>query len=158
MGRDEDRDETANEVADFLTSGVAIMVATRDAELWPEIVRGWGPGLREDRRTLDLCLNAPAGSAARANLEANGAIAINCTRPSTYRAMQLKGRVIEVREPGEGDLARAREHAAAFTADTAKVGAPAPSAYYIRAIDLAVTVEIEELYDQTPGPAAGRRL
>lgn len=158
MGRAEDRDETAKEVAAFLGSGVAIMVATRDAELRPEIVRGWGPELRDDGLALDLCLNVPAGSAARANLEANGAIAINCTRPSTYRAMQIKGRVVEVRVPGERDLARAQDHAAAFTADTAKVGAPAPVAHYVGAIDLAVTVEIEELYDQTPGPAAGRRL
>ncbi|HET7574705.1 MAG TPA: hypothetical protein VFJ99_06270 [Solirubrobacterales bacterium] len=158
MGQGESHGPIDPALAGFLTSGVAIMAATRDGDLQPEIARGWGPGPSADGARLDLCLIAPSGSATRANLEANVSIAVNCTRPSTYRAVQIKGRVTEVRAPTEDDLARAAEHAEAFTADTAKVGSPAPSAFYIGAVDLAVTLEVDELYDQTPGPAAGSRL
>jgi hypothetical protein len=158
MGNGEKQGPIDAELAAFLTSGVAVMVATRDTELRPEIARGWGPGPSEDGARLELCLIAPPGSPARANLEANGSVAVNCTRPSTYRALQVKGRAVDVRAPTEADLARAREHADAFTEDTAKVGAPAPSSFYVREVDLAVTIEVAELYDQTPGPAAGSRL
>jgi hypothetical protein len=39
-----------------------------------------------------------------------------------------------------------------------KVGAPAPSEHYIKAIDLVVTFAATEVYDQTPGPKAGSRV
>jgi hypothetical protein len=158
MGLGEKQGPIDAELAAFLTSGVAIMAATRNGDLRPEIARGWGPGPSEDGTRLALCLIAPPGSVTRANIEENGSIAVNCTRPSTYRAVQIKGRAIEVRQPAEPDWVRARQHADAFTADTAKVGAPAPSAHYIQAVDLAVTIEAYEIYDQTPGPAAGSRL
>lgn len=146
------------EVAEFLASGVAIMVASRDAELRPEIARGWGPGVSVAGDAVEVCLVVPPRSGFRANLEENGAIALNCTLPSSYRAVQLKGRAIEVREPTEEDLGRARLHATRFVEETARVGAPAPSGYYVQAIDLAVSVAVEEVFDQTPGPAAGSRL
>jgi hypothetical protein len=146
------------ETAAFLEGGVAIMLATSDADLQPEITRGWGLEIGPDGRTIRVSLVAPDGSRTRRNLEANGAIAMNCTLPSSYRAVQAKGVAIEVGEPADADLERAAGHAAAFAEETGKVGAPAPSHLYVRAVDLTVTFAVEELYDQTPGPAAGSEL
>jgi hypothetical protein len=146
------------ETAEFLSGGVAIMVATRGADLLPEITRGWGPAIADDGLAVRLSLIAPPESRTRANLEANGSIAVNCTLPSSYRSVQVKGSATELLEPDEASLARAREHAAAFAEDTGRVGAPAPSHLYVQAIDLVVSFSVEELYDQTPGPAAGSRL
>jgi hypothetical protein len=146
------------ETASFLAGGVAIMVASRDAELQPEISRGWGPEVRDEGGAVRICLIAPPPSPARANLAGNRAIAMNCTMPSSYRAVQIKGTVLEVGDPTAEDLERAREHAARFVGETVKVGAPAPSEHYIAAIDLAVTLAASEVYDQTPGPKAGARV
>lgn len=146
------------ETATFISGGVAIMVATRDEDMRPEITRGWGPEVAADGRSITLGLIAPEGSRARDNLEANGSIAMNCTLPSSYRAVQAKGSVLRIAEPDQEDLARAHEHADAFAAETAKVGAPAPAHLYVQAVDLTVAFEVEELYDQTPGPAAGSEL
>jgi hypothetical protein len=146
------------ETASFLAAGVAVMVASRDAELQPEIARGWGPEVRDDGALVRVCLIAPPTSPTRSNLAENGAIAMNCTLPSSYRAVQIKGTVLELDDPGPEDLERARSHAARFVGETVKVGAPAPSEHYIQAIDLAVTFAAAEVYDQTPGPSAGSRV
>jgi hypothetical protein len=84
------------ETASFLAEGVAIMVASRDAELQPEISRGWGPEVRDEGAAVRVCLIAPSSSPARANLAENRAIAMNCTLPSSYRAVQVKGTVLEL--------------------------------------------------------------
>ena len=71
--------------------GVAISVATRDADLRPAVTRAWGPEVSADGLTLRLCVDAPAGSATRANLEGNGAIAVGFNPPTIARALQIKG-------------------------------------------------------------------
>ena len=144
-------------MAEFVCSGVAIIVATRDGDLRPEIGRGWGPVV--DGSAVNLCITARAGSSTRANLESNGALAVTCSRPTTYRTIQLKGSVLEVREPQPADEGRVAEHLEAFTAEVRQLGLPPEFGETLVAGELlTVTFAVEELYDQTPGPGAGARL
>jgi hypothetical protein len=145
------------EAAALIEGAAAVMVASRDAELRPEIARGWGAAVLDDGAAVRVCLIAPPGTPTRENLATNGQVSMNCTVPSTYRALQVKGTVIELGEPDEEDLERARAHARRFVAETAKVGAPAPGEHYVQAVDLALTFAAHEVFDQTPGPAAGSR-
>lgn len=143
------------EAGALIASGPAVMVASRDAELRPEIARGWGPVVLDRGAAVRVCLIAPPGAPTRDNLAENGQVAMNCTLPSSYRALQVKGVVLELGDPTEEDLQRAREHAVRFVAETVKVGAPAPGEHYVAAVDLAVTFAAQAVFDQTPGPAAG---
>jgi hypothetical protein len=74
------------EMAAFISQGVAVVVTTRNPDLRPEIVRGWGPAVTRDGARVRLCLGLYEGSSARANLEANGAIAATFSLPTTYTA------------------------------------------------------------------------
>jgi hypothetical protein len=145
------------EVAEFACSGVAIIVATRDGDLRPEIGRGWAPVV--DGSNVTLCITARDGSPTRTNLESNGRIAVTCSRPTTYRTIQLKGSVVEIRDVRPDDEQRVAGHLEAFIAEAQKLGLPQGFGQTFVAGELiAVTFAVEELYDQTPGPGAGAPL
>jgi hypothetical protein len=144
----------------FIHGGVAVGVATRNGDLRPAYTRGWGPAVSADGRWLTLCVIAARGSPSRENIEGNGAIAVVFNPPTVGQALQLKGVVAEAREPVAEDLKRAERHLEAFAAEAEQVGAPPGNAQrlFVQRDFLAVTLSIEEVFDQTPGQRAGVRL
>jgi len=144
----------------FIHGGVAVGVATRDDDLRPEFARGWGPEVSADGRSLTLCVAAPEGSRTRANLERNGALAVGFSPPTIARAVQVKGVASRVAEPEAADLERVERHVQLFVAEAERIGAPAALSrrMYVGAGLVSVQFPIDEVFDQTPGPTAGRRL
>ena len=136
------------------------MAATCDEGLRPELARVWGMEVSSDGRQVTFCVEAPPASRMRANLERGSNVALTATKPSTYRSLQIKGRVRGTWEATEADIARARAQVDAFTGDVVPLGIePARGVRFMREDALfAAVIDIEELYDQTPGPAAGARL
>jgi hypothetical protein len=145
----------------FVHSGVAVAVGTRDSAYRPAFTRAWGPGVSGDGSTLALCVIAPSGSQTRANLEDNGAVAVGFSPPTIARALQIKGVALALRDPAPSDLERAEQHFHRFSAEAQQLGIPERVARRIFAAPAAfvsVTLSIDEVFDQTPGPGAGRRL
>jgi hypothetical protein len=93
-------------------------------------------------------------------MESNGSIAVVFNPPTAGRALQLKGLVVGTREPEAVDLGHAERHLEAFVAEAARVGVPPDNVrrVYVRADFIAVTVSIDEMFDQTPGHGAGSPL
>ncbi|HVV58313.1 MAG TPA: hypothetical protein VHC45_08110 [Gaiellaceae bacterium] len=146
-------------LAEFLAAGVAGVAATRDERLRPTIARAWAPVLLDEDTRLRICLEAAPGSPARANLESNGTIAATFTLPSSYRSAQVKGSVLELRQPTSDELAAVDEHVASFSREAEAVGLMPDSGRRLIGPELVTAViEIRELYDQTPGASAGARL
>jgi hypothetical protein len=144
----------------FVQGGVAVGVATRDADCRPAFARAWGPDVSPDGNVLRLCVDAPSGSATRANLEENGAIAVGFNPPTSARGLQIKGVAASVREPAPEELERCERHFVAFSVEGARVGV---SEGLLRRVFTAsefvsVMLSIDEVFDQTPGAGAGRRV
>jgi hypothetical protein len=147
------------ELASLIESGIAIVVATRDGDMRPQITRAWGASVADDGAALTLCVVASEGSRALDNLRANGAIALTFSRPTTYRTVQVKGVATDLREPTERELTRREEHLEVFLEEVEQVGLERRIARRISGGEVvAVTVAVRELYEQTPGPGAGARL
>jgi hypothetical protein len=148
------------ELVEFVHSGVAVGVATRDESMRPAFARAWAPQVSADRRSLTLCVSASEGSATRANLEGNGAVAVGFSPPTIAKAVQLKGVAVVAGEPGAHDLDRVERHVGAFRAECERIGAPAEVVDSVCACPalVLIRVSIDEGFDQTPGPVAGRRL
>jgi hypothetical protein len=148
------------ELVEFVHSGVAVGVATRDESMRPAFARAWGPQLSADHRSLTLCVSAAEGSAIRANLEENGAVAIGFSPPTIAKAVQLKGVVVVVGDPAAEDLERAERHVGAFLAECGRIGAPpeVSNRMFDGSTLVLINVSIREGFDQTPGPMADRRL
>jgi hypothetical protein len=147
-------------VVELIHGGVAVGVATRDDDMRPEFARGWGPEASTDGRSLRVCLTAPEGSRMRANLKRNGAVAVGFSPPTIARAIQVKGVAMRVGEPEAADLERVERHVRSFVAEAERIGAPAELSQrmFVREGLVAVQFSIDEVFDQTPGPTAGRRL
>jgi hypothetical protein len=126
----------------------------------PAITRGWGTEVSVEGQVLDLCVAAPVGSPTRSNLGQRTAIAIGFSPPAIATAVQVKGTVTRVTAPDAQALERAERHLSTFIAAAAEV-APQPELFlrqFVPAEFLSVSVSVEEVFDQTPGPGAGRRL
>jgi Pyridoxamine 5'-phosphate oxidase len=148
------------EVIEFIHGGVAVGVATCDDDLKPEFGRAWGPQVSADGRSLTVCVSAPEGSPMRANLERNGTVAVGFSPPTIARAVQVKGVASLVSEPDAADLERVERHVESFLAECDRIGAPRQVAerMFMGSGLVAIEFSIDEVFDQTPGPTAGRRL
>jgi hypothetical protein len=130
------------DLAVFVAGGVAIGVSVCDERLRPYYARGFGPELSPDGRALRLAVTAPPGSEIRRLLAGGCRIAIGFSTPSVARAVQMKGAVED-----------------AYDAEATSIGMSEPLLRrFAAAVEcVTVTCAIDEVYDQTPGPTAGKR-
>jgi hypothetical protein len=147
------------DIADLTRQGVAVIVATRDAESRPELSRAWGPALSEDGARLTVCVEAAPGSAMARNLQSGSPVAAMLARLASDTTVQLKGQVAEVGTPTQDRLHAVNEHVDGFVAETAAVGVPESIARGLVGSDLlTVTIEVAERFDDSPGSRAGTPL
>jgi hypothetical protein len=155
----------SDELKTFLEGPVSVLVGTRDSRLVPEITRAWGPRVSEDRRRISLCVPVATSRKTLDNLEANGEIAATFSLPKNYRAFQLKGRHATAAEPDGTDLEAVERHRDEFAMVNERLGQPRRQveAFWRGEIETSATlVKIlfapEQVFDQTPGPGAGKQL
>ncbi|MEN3283882.1 MAG: hypothetical protein V7607_5022 [Solirubrobacteraceae bacterium] len=147
------------DIADLVRQGVAVIVATRDEESRPELSRAWGPALSEDGARLTVCVEAAQDSAMARNLASGSPVAATLARLASQTTVQLKGALVEVATPTQDRLDAVTEHVDGFVAETAIVGVPESLARALVGPDLlALTIEVAERFDETPGSGAGRAL
>lgn len=147
------------ETTTFLEGGCATVVGTVSAEGAPWATRGWGLVVRDGGRELRLLLDAD-DAPTLANLDVTGAIAITGADPATARSTQVKGVAIGVETADDADLIRSAQYCDAFFAIVEQVDGT-PRTHLDRLVParfVACRVEIGEIYDQSPGPVAGRSL
>ena len=147
------------ELKEFLESGVAVLVSTGDGHRRPHVMYGWGPRVREDATSLEVCLDRPRAAQTIANAEKNGHIAVTVAHPVYYRSVQLKGRFIGHADATAADRAWVASHHEAFVVATSLVGDP-PEAIRGMWTDefVKLSMAVDRAFDQTPGPSAGKPL
>lgn len=155
----------SNELKTILEGPVSVLVGTRDSRLVPEITRAWGPRVSHDCRRLSVCVPIATSRKTLDNLEANGEIAVTVSLPTNYETFQLKGRHATAAEPDGADLAAVERHRDAFAKVNESLGHSRQrvEAFWRAEMETsAVLVKIslapEQIFDQTPGPGAGRSL
>ena len=143
----------------FLERGCAIVVGTASPDGVPHAQRGWGCSVTGPT-TVRLLLDS-SDPVLRQHLTAGARLAFTSADVRTLRSVQMKGRVTAVEEePGEEDLRRCDAHNEELFSDIEETD-HFPRALTARMVPpgyLVTIVEIEELYDQTPGPGAGAQV
>jgi hypothetical protein len=94
------------------------------------------------------------------SLADNRMFAVTIEEIGPHETYQFKGDVVETQAPTPADLAvveRARERLVRMIHSIYAIPEPVVLAYYERP-GLTVRLRVREIYVQTPGPAAGRRL
>jgi hypothetical protein len=148
-----------DELADFVESGVSILVGTADSRLRPACMRALGAQVARDRQTVTVYLPEATSRATLANLASTGRIAVAFSRPLDHRAIQIKGTCLGTRPATSDDRAVQERYRAAYFEQLHAVGVPrARARRFAWWPSVAVDVAVGEVFEQTPGPAAGRRL
>lgn len=143
----------------FLERGCAMVVGTVSPDGTPHAQRGWGCSVVDDR-TIRVLLDS-SDPVLREQVEGCGRIAITSANVRTLRSVQVKGRVLDLEDaPTEDDRRRCDAHNAELFADIEETDffprqlteRMVPPGY------LVAVIEVDELYDQTPGPSAGTEV
>lgn len=146
------------EVAALFEGPSALVVGTADAAAQPEAVRAWGVEVVGGAQ-MRILLAADA-SATLANLAGNGEIAVTATDVMTNRSIQVKGRARATEPVSDADLARHSAYMDGFFRVVHESdGTPYELMERLRpGPQVALVISVETVFDQTPGPAAGRSL
>lgn len=143
-----------------LLDGPSIMsLATRNAALEP--LSGMAFGLQASLDSSEVTVFLPAVLAADtlANLRDNGQMALTLVRPSDHGSIQLKGTWVGERRTDEKDRAFLERYRDALEEELNVVGVP--RSIWNRLVwwpCVALRMQLRDVFVQTPGPGAGRRL
>jgi len=148
------------ETAALLESGCSITVGTVGPDGAPNASRGWSVTVLPDGARVRLLLDADDRTTL-VNLAGGGPVAVTCVAVPTMVAVQLKGEANQpVPTSDASDIVRAARHCESFFGDVTSIeGTPVALLERLRpAAFAACTLTVTEVYDQTPGPAAGSPL
>ncbi len=147
------------EVAALLQGPCSLIVGTVDTNGLPAATRAFGLELLDAGERVRLILTAAARPTI-ANLELTGVIAVTGTDVDTFFSVQIKGRRVGVEPCTDADRLRSSEYIDGFFQAIHEAdGTPVELLERLRPRDrFALVMTVEEMFDQTPGPTAGRSL
>lgn len=146
----------------FLLGPVSISLASHDAAGVPSLARAFGCRVAEDRREVVALVPARTAESLLRDLAAGAPVAVVFSRPKTHETLQLKAPEARLEPLGPTDRQRMRASGSALAAELIALGYSAAFSHALvapsREDAVAVAFAPILLFDQTPGPQAGRRL
>lgn len=93
------------------------------------------------------------------HVAANKTLSLNANRPGVNECYQLKGPCVSIEPPSPAHLERWQQCRDNFVDQLSQMGYPKETltAFFARP-EVVVTMEVVEVYVQTPGPEAGKRI
>jgi hypothetical protein len=150
-----------SEHATFIQGPVSVIVAGRNAELVPDVVRGCGCRVSRDRRQVTVLVEPGRASTLLDDIATNGMIAVVFSQPSTHRTIQLKGSDARMVRVTTADRLLASRHLREWSEDLERIGFAVPFAAVLHGGDgelAAIRFTPTTAFQQTPGPGAGQPL
>jgi hypothetical protein len=149
-------------LAAFMQSGVAMVIASRDADNVPSIVRGGGCRVAADGLRVTIFIATEQAGRVLDDIRATGSIAaVMVETTSSYECYQIKGILAQLVPLTADDPARIRNYRQAFFQNITNTGLPPTVSAGIlpEPPDAFIGVEFTptEVFRQTPGPGAGER-
>ncbi len=142
-----------------LEPGLSVLVGTTDLQGMPSTCRGIALASQEDLRLVTVFVPVATSHETIQNIAKTKRLAVTATHPIDHSSTQLKGTAVDVRlaRDDEAAFVRARLDAYADVLDT--VGVPRRLTRSVTHWPaFAVSVRVDQIFDQTPGPNAGGRL
>jgi hypothetical protein len=145
------------ELLEYMESGVSLLIGTRDAALRPASARGFGVEIDAPARAATVFLPAPGAEVTLGNLRDNGQIALTFSRGFDHRSLQVKGRLLSLEAANERQHRLQDRYFALFSEGLIFIGHRQELLRRVRYYpSYALSFRIESMFDQTPGPGAGR--
>jgi hypothetical protein len=123
----------------------------------PACCRAVGARVHDDGSTLTVWLPVATSQAIVTDLATNPRIAIAMSEPISHETIQIKGRTCAVRLAGSDERNIVSQQMERLADVLEQLGMPRRVTSRIsRWPAFAIDVSVDEVYDQTPGPRAGR--
>lgn len=143
----------------FVDQGLSVLVGTADAEGNPNASRAIALTASPDLCRATVYLPAVTSQQTIANIATTRRLAVLSAHPIDHGSVQVKGwsRTVRLARDDEAELIRAR--LSQFSEILEMVGLPRRITMSINYWpSFAVEFDVEEVFDQTPGPMAGSAL
>ena len=142
-----------------LEPGLSVLVGTADAAGMPSCCRGIAISTPDDLHTITVYVPVATSHETIQNVGVTKRLAVTVTHPRDNFATQFKGTAIDARLAREDEAAFVRANLEAFADVLDRIGIPRR---LTRSVVIwpafAVTMRVEQTFDQTPGPNAGRAV
>ena len=162
MKGDQRRDPPLDaDLAAFIQGGVSVVVAARNADCIPDVVRGCGCRVSRDRRQVTVLVEPDRAGKLLEDIAANGMVAVVFSQPSTHRTIQLKGSDARVARVTAADRSVAARHLRDWSEDLCRIGYTPEFAHAVRGAAprlAAIAFTPSAAFQQTPGPGAGQPI
>jgi hypothetical protein len=147
------------ELAEFLESGLSVVVGTRDGKLEPDGAVAWAVQVHEGGGRLTVFLHEIAAREMLRNLKSHPEIAIDLDQPTSHRACQVKGIYLSSRRARPAERAVVESQLEGFATDLEAIGIPRPMTRAWKVWPcVALELRVTQLFEQTPGPGTGGPL
>jgi hypothetical protein len=147
-------------ILDFLDRATVAVAGTRDGELLPRLHRASGWRVEADRQTMSCLFADYFARRLLGSFEDNRHFTITIEEIGPHETYQFKGSYLDSRPCSEEEIfvyERIRDRFTRVVHGLYGLSEEACCAYVLRPT-LSVRFEVREIYLQTPGPGAGRRL
>jgi hypothetical protein len=152
----------SEKLVEFIHGPVFIAIATRNEKLRPTHTAAAGAIVNPDRETITCFVLQSRAEKIMGNLENNGQVAMTVSHPS-HECYQLKGQYVSSRPIEAKDLAIQEIYRTKLLACMLQYGYPEQLTKplilgfrYKPAV--AITFRVQEIFLQTPGPEAGKKI
>jgi hypothetical protein len=136
--------------------GTSLVAGTVAADGEPRATRAWAAQV-SDGPTRRVRVVMGADDQVSVDNLRTGRFALTGADVRTLRSVQLKGRVVSTEPPTDDDVQQVARHSSAFFRAVHETDGLSVALLerLLPATVLAVVFEVEEVFDQSPGPAAG---
>lgn len=142
-----------------LEPGLSVLVGTADAAGMPSCCRGIAIATPDDLATITVYVPLATSHDTIQNVATTKKIAVTVTHPGDNFATQFKGAAIDARLAREDEAGFVRSRLDAFADILDRVGVPRRVSRRMAIWPaFAVTLRVDQVFDQTPGPNAGRAV
>jgi len=147
------------QLAEFLEDGLAIYIASRNADLEPNGAHVVALRVDDDLQHVVAFVPTVSADPVLDDLRSNGQVAVVCTRPPDGKGCQGKGGVTDAGDAGPDERAWVIAQWERFRDKLEQVGLPrTPTDAWVTWPCVAIRFRVNALFDQTPGPGAGAPL
>lgn len=147
------------ELTEFIQSEVVIHVGTHDERLYPMHLMAWSGRFSEDRQSLTVFIPKAVMANTLRNLESNGRAGVTINHIATMESFQFKGRYSGHRDTTAQETEMQLNAIGKLNNMFSQFGYPEG---YMAGLQydpaIAVTIDIEAVFRQTPGPGAGQQI
>lgn len=150
-----------DELCEFLTGGVSILLASRNDQLIPSIVRAKGCSVRRDAVKIRIFVSASQAGELLEDVRSSGMISATFSVPSTHRTLQFKGNDARITPIRDDERATLDAYVSAFARQISGLGFTeefSQALFASPADEVVIEFTPSEGFQQTPGPSAGARL